>query len=153
MIFIFILLGLVNVRDPSYKPSPRVRIVSNHERAQQSWPLYNCSDPVIEQGFVSLVKAPNFDEIRVEVIDFAKKDQILGFCIIRTSELMKQPGMEFTLQPWTLSGNTTNAQIMMSASLRGLMPPQSSPIKNPTKQVSTTEQLSYVFNPLSLNVG
>jgi len=133
-IFVDSVKGLVNVRDPSYKPSPRVRIVSNHERAQQSWPLYNCSDPVIEQGFVSLVKAPNFDEIRVEVIDFAKKDQILGFCIIRTSELMKQPGMEFTLQPWTLSGNTTNAQIMMSASLRGLMPPQSSPIKNPTKQ-------------------
>ena len=35
------------------------------------------------KGFVCLVRSPNFDEIRVEVIDFEKKDEVLGYTIIR----------------------------------------------------------------------
>ena len=71
---------------------------------QQSWPSYNTSDPVIEQGFVCLVRAPHFDEIRVEVVDFEKKDEVLGYTVIRVSSLIDQPGMEWTLQPWILRG-------------------------------------------------
>jgi len=120
--------GLTNPKDPSYKPSARVRLSLN-QSVQQSWPSYNTSDPVIEQGFVCLVRAPHFDEIRVEVVDFERKDEVLGYTSIRVSSLIDQPGMEWSLQPWILRGARGDAQIVMSASLRGLLPPQMSPTK------------------------
>ena len=71
--------------------------LSLNQSVQQSWPSYNTSDPVIEQGFVCLVRAPHFDEIRVEVVDFEKKDEVLGYTSIRVSSLIDQPGMEYCL--------------------------------------------------------
>ena len=78
--------------------------LSLNQSVQQSWPSYNTSDPVIEQGFVCLVRAPHFDEIRVEVVDFEKKDELLGYTVIRVSSLIDQPNMEWSLQPWILRG-------------------------------------------------
>ena len=88
---------------------------------------------------MSLVKSPNFDEIKVDVIDYSKKDEILGSCTIRTSDLLNQQGMEYTLQPWTLTGGIPNAQIIMSASLRGLLPAPSSPSKSSVIQVRSSQ--------------
>ena len=129
--------GLVNPRDPSYTPSPMVRIISPrpNEKSQQSWPKYNTSDPVIEQGFVSLIKRPYTDELRIDVIDTAgKKDAVLGTCTINVwRDLVEQPGMEQPLRPWVLVGNYPSAKIVLSASLRGLLPAESSPRKKPNQ--------------------
>merc|ERR1712106_767797 len=122
--------GLINQRDPAYKPSPMVRLVSNHEKSQQSWPKYFTNDPIIEQGFVMLIRAPYTDEIKIDVIDTAsKKDEVIGTCNIRIWSLIEQTGMEYPLQPWLLKGSSSDAKIVMSASLRGLLPPQCSPRK------------------------
>jgi len=122
--------GLINQRDPAYKPSPMVRLVSNHEKSQQSWPKYFTNDPIIEQGFVMLIRAPYTDEIKIDVIDTAsKKDEVIGTCNIRIWSLIEQQGMEYPLQPWLLKGNSSDAKLVMSASLRGLLPPQCSPRK------------------------
>ena len=92
---------------------------------------------MIEQGFVCLVNSPNFDEITVEVIDHNKKEEVLGSTTIRVSSLISQPGMEYSLQPWILKGgNITNATIVMSASLRGLMSPQASTVKPDKVQIA-----------------
>ena len=85
---------------------------------QQSWPSYNTSDPVIEQGFVCLVRAPHFDEIRVEVVDFEKKDEVLGYTTIRVSSLIDQPGMEWSLQPWILRGDRVRDRAMFIRMLK-----------------------------------
>jgi len=124
--------GLVDQRDPSYKPSPMVRLITNHEKSQQTWPKYYTNDPIIEQGFVMLIRAPYTDEIKIDVIDTAsKKDDVIGTCTIRIWSLIEQPEMEYPLQPWLLKGNSPDAKIVMSASLRGLLPPQCSPKKTP----------------------
>eukprot|EP00090_Calanus_glacialis_P017269 TRINITY_DN26933_c0_g1_i7.p1 TRINITY_DN26933_c0_g1~~TRINITY_DN26933_c0_g1_i7.p1 ORF type:complete len:1127 (+),score=330.64 TRINITY_DN26933_c0_g1_i7:171-3551(+) len=145
--------GLFNQRDPTYKPSPMVRLISNHEKSQQSWPKYYTNDPIIEQGFVMLIRAPYTDEIKIDVIDTAsKKDDVIGTCTIRIWSLIEQPGMEYTLQPWLLKGNSPDAKIVMSASLRGLLPPQCSPRKGqrPTEaSVTTTESFSAPTSGLS----
>ena len=127
--------GLINPRDPSYTPSPMVRIISPrpNEKSQQSWPKYNTHDPIIEQGFVSLVKRPYTDELRIDVIDTAgKKDEVLGSCTINVwRDLVEQPGLEQPLRPWILKGSYPGSKIVMSASLRGLLTPESSPRKKP----------------------
>eukprot|EP00092_Neocalanus_flemingeri_P021078 GFUD01022838.1.p1 GENE.GFUD01022838.1~~GFUD01022838.1.p1 ORF type:complete len:586 (+),score=158.29 GFUD01022838.1:255-1760(+) len=117
--------GLVNQRDPDYKHSPMVRVISPHEKSQQSWPKYFTNEPIIEQGFVMLTKAPYTDELRIDVIDTAsKKDEVIGTCNIRIWTLIEQPGMEYSLQPWLLKGKMSDAKIVMSVSVRGLLPPQ-----------------------------
>eukprot|EP00092_Neocalanus_flemingeri_P064404 GFUD01078159.1.p1 GENE.GFUD01078159.1~~GFUD01078159.1.p1 ORF type:complete len:1135 (-),score=294.37 GFUD01078159.1:524-3928(-) len=122
--------GLFNQRDPAYKPSPMVRLVNSHEKVQQTWPKYFTNDPIIEQGFVMLIRAPYTDEVKIDVIDTAsKKDEVIGTCSIRIWSLIDQPDMEYSLQPWLLKGNSSDAKIVMSASLRGLLPPQCSPKK------------------------
>ena len=128
--------GLVNPRDPSYSPSPMVRIISprQNDRSQQSWPKYNTQDPIIEQGFVNIITRPFTDELRIDVLDTGgKKDKVLGSCTINVwRDLVDQPGMEQPLRPWVLKGNLPNAKIVMSASLRGLLPAVTSPRKNLT---------------------
>jgi len=145
--------GLVDQRDPSYKPSPMVRLITNHEKSQQSWPKYYTNDPVIEQGFVMLIRAPYTDEIKIDVIDTAsKKDEVIGTCTIRIWSLIEQLGMEYPLQPWLLKGNSADAKIVMSASLRGLLPPQVSPKKSqrPSEAgVKSTEGFSAPTSGLS----
>jgi len=145
-IFIDSCSGLTNPRDPSYKPSPMVRIISPHERAQQSWPKYNTNDPEIEQGFVMLVKAPYTDEFQVDVIDTAskKKDDVIGTCSVKVWDLVEHTGMEYKLQPWLLKSNSSTAKIVMSASLRGLEAPQVSPRK--------TARLSITGDPLEISL-
>ena len=126
--------GLVNPRDPSYSPSPMVRIVSprQNDKSQQSWPKYNTQDPIIEQGFVNIITRPFTDELRIDVLDTAgKKDKVLGSCTVSVwRDLVEQPGMEQPLRPWILKGNLPNAKIVMSASLRGLLPAVTSPRKS-----------------------
>jgi len=137
--------GLINQREPSYKPSPMVRLVSlsPQEKSQQSWPKYYTHEPIIEQGFVMLIKAPYTDELRIDVIDTAsKKDEVIGTCTIRIWSLIEQPGMEYSLQPWLLKGNSADAKIVMSASLRGLLPPQSSPKKGQPSSVGVKNKQS-----------
>ena len=129
-IYIDSCIGLLNRKDPAYKPSPMVRLISNHEKSQQSWPKYFTNDPTFEQGFVVLIKCPYTDIIRLDIIDMAsKKDDVIGTCTIRIWSLIEQPEMEYPLQPWLLKGNSPDAKIVMSASLRGLLPPQCSPKK------------------------
>ena len=104
-----------------------------NDKSQQSWPKYNTHDPIIEQGFVSLVKRPYTDELRIDVIDTAgKKDEVLGSCTINVwRDLVEQPGLEQPLRPWILKGSYPGSKIVMSASLRGLLTPESSPRKKP----------------------
>jgi len=142
--------GLFNPRDPAYKPSPMVRLVSPHEKSQQSWPKYFTNDPIIEQGFVMLIRAPYTDELRIEVIDTAsKKDEVIGTCSIRIWSLIEQPGMEYSLQPWLLKGNSPDAKIVMSASLRGLLPPQCSPSRVPSPSEEGVKNLASFPAPTS----
>ena len=61
--------GLVSLGDPGYSPKPVVRIINPGERPQQSGPNNISQDPIIEQGFVSIIKHPYTDEIRIDVID------------------------------------------------------------------------------------
>jgi len=120
--------GLVKESDPSYKPNPKVLVslLSADVKSQQSWPHYATTDPIIEQGFVMVVRAPLADEIRIEVVD-TNKDKVIGTCNISILSVIEQPGMEHSLQPWILVGPSSEATITMSVSVRGLQPPMSSP--------------------------
>ena len=61
---------------------------------------------------------------------------------------------EYTLQPWQLKGkNIVNAQIMMSASLRGLLSPQASPLKKKTEKVDIImKMIIMTFKELYINI-
>jgi len=127
--------GLVDLRDPSYKCSPVVQLINGHE-VIRSWPKYYTNDPVIEQGFVMLISSPYTDEIRINVIDTAKKksEEVIGTTSIRVWSLIDQPDMEYPLQPFLLKGNSPSAKINLSVSMRGLLPASHS---SPRKSVIT----------------
>jgi len=126
-IFVDSCSGLGDPGDPSYNTSPMVELFNGRDN-QRSWPQYYNNDPVIEQGFVMLSRSPYTDEIRINVVDKnakSKKKQVVGTTSIRVWSLIEQPGMEYPMQPFILKGHAPNAQICLSASLRGLVRPES----------------------------
>jgi len=113
--------GLDNIKNPSYKPCPMVQVVCNKE-SRQTWIKSYTTNPVIEQGFVMLVYSPNSDDIDFKVVDSAKNNQEIGTVSVDIWKILEQPSMEFSLQPWTLKGSSSDAKIVMSVSVRGIVP-------------------------------
>ena len=69
---------------------------------QQTFPQYFTTDPVFEQGFVFLVVNPDADDLTVKILDTKNKDKEVASAVIRVSDIIKKPGMNFEKQPVTL---------------------------------------------------
>jgi len=134
--------NLSDPMDPSYNASPMIELFNGKE-TRKTFTKYYTNDPVIEQGFVLLSRNPYTDEIRVKVIDKNKKEgskkEVIGTTSINVWSLIEQPNMEYRLQPFILKGNSPTAQIVLSASLRGLAPPS---LGSPQKTLSSNRAAS-----------
>jgi len=133
--------GLDDPKNSAYKPSPLVQLSSAKE-SRQTWPKSVTSAPVIEQGFVLLIKSPHSDDIHIRVLDTGKQNNCIGTASINVWDLIQQPGMEYPLQPWILKSSSRDAKIMLSVSVRGI---KSAP--NPTSK-SPREQTPLIETPI-----
>ena len=69
---------------------------------QQTFPQYFTTDPVFEQGFVFLVVNPDADDLTVKILDTKHKEKEIASAVVRVSDIIKKPGMNFAKQPVTL---------------------------------------------------
>ena len=69
---------------------------------QQTFPQYFTTDPVFEQGFVFLVVNPDADDLVVKILDTKHKEKEIASAVVRVSDIIKKPGMNFKKQPVTL---------------------------------------------------
>ena len=69
---------------------------------QQTFPQYFTTDPVFEQGFVFLVVNPDADDLTIKILDTKQKEKEIASAVIRVSDIIKKPGMNFEKQPVTL---------------------------------------------------
>jgi len=117
------------------KPSPMAQIRVGQD-VQQTFPQYFTTDPVFEQGFVFLVVNPDADDLTVKILDTKNKDKEVASAVIRVSDIIKKPGMNFEKQPVTLKGNSSGqAALVLSCSVRSLKPAgKSSQIMEEPKQ-------------------
>jgi len=114
--------GLTIPGDPSYTPTPVVRISSPFHTVEQSRVGEKSSEPVIEQGFVLLVRSVYTEEVRIEILDAARDMELVGRCTVQVWTLLEQPSMQCPLQPRPLlvEEYSDEAEIVMSASFLGL---------------------------------
>ena len=81
--------------------------------------IENNSDPIFQQEFVFLIKNPYIDDLSIKVID--KDESVIASTMIRTSDIMAQPEMEYVCQPFQMKGEVGgNPIISMSANVRCL---------------------------------
>ena len=66
--------------------------------SQSTWPQYYDSNPVFEQGFVFTICNPHSDDLHIRIIDSGHKNAEIGKTVIRTSDIMAAPDMEYTSQ-------------------------------------------------------
>ena len=99
--------------------------MNGNQETRKTWPKYFTNDPIIEQGFVMLVRNPLTETISVRVLDAEKGDKEIGQTSINVWSLIQQPDMEYDMQPWILKGSGPDSRIVMVASIVGLLPPTS----------------------------
>lgn len=81
--------------------------------------IENNSDPIFQQEFVFLIKNPYIDDLSIKVID--SDESVIASTMIRTSDIMAQPDMEYVCQPFQLKGEIGgNPVISLSANVRCL---------------------------------
>ncbi|TRY78396.1 hypothetical protein TCAL_08980 [Tigriopus californicus] len=107
-------------KSPAHKPCPMVELKVG-QTVHTTFPQYYTNDPVFEQGFVFMIVNPDADDLHVRVLDTRKdKDNVLCTAVIRNSNILKEPGMEFPNQPFHLKGGIGNSQIVLAAQIRPL---------------------------------
>lgn len=107
-------------KSPAHKPCPMVELKVG-QTVHTTFPQYYTNDPVFEQGFVFMIVNPDADDLHIRVLDTRKdKDNVLCTAVIRNSNILKEPGMEFPNQPFHLKGGIGNSQIIMAAQIRPL---------------------------------
>ena len=79
------------------KPSPKVELRVGQE-SQHTFPKYYSAEPVYEQGFVFLIVSPEADDLHIKVLDTAHKDNVIGFTVIRLSDVIRMQNMEMVNQ-------------------------------------------------------
>jgi len=121
-IYIDYCTGLTMPGDPSYTPTPVVRIFGPFDTVEQSRAGEKSSEPVIEQGFVLLVRSVYTEEVQIEILDAARDMELVGRCTVQAWTLLQQPSMQCPLQPRPLlvEEYSDEAEIVMSASFLGL---------------------------------
>ena len=117
------------------KPSPMAQLRVGQD-VQHTFPQYFTTDPVFEQGFVFLVVNPDADDLTIKILDTKHKEKEIASAVIRVSDIIKKPGMNFEKQPVTLKGNSGGeAALVLSCSVRSLKPAgKSSQIAEEPKQ-------------------
>lgn len=120
------------------KPSPQVELRVAQGDVQTTWPKYYDQDPVFEQGFVFTVVNPHADDLHIRIIDVGHKNAVIAQTVIRTSDLLAQPNMEYSHQPFHLKGSGGGASIIMAAQLRCLKKPEPKATRPPPKEVPSS---------------
>ena len=99
------------------KPSVRIELQVKQSDCQTTFVIENNSDPIFQQEFVFLIKNPYIDDLSIKVID--KDETVIARTIIRTSDIMAQPDMEYVCQPFQMKGEIGgNPVISLSANVR-----------------------------------
>ena len=102
--------------------------------------IENNSDPIFQQEFVFLIKNPYIDDLSIKVID--KDESVIASTIIRTSDIMAQPDMEYVCQPFQLKGEIDgNPIISLSANVRCLQKAKKTNILNEEPEHSLSKDL------------
>ena len=57
---------------------------------------------MFEQGFVFLVVNPDADDLNIKILDTKHKDKEIASAVVRISDVIKKPGMNFKKQPVSL---------------------------------------------------
>ena len=114
---------LVVNKNSAIKPSPKVELRVGGQ-TQHTFPQYYNHDPVYEQGFVFLVVSPEADDLHIKILDTAHKDKVIGYTVLRMSDILKNPDMELANQPFPLQGSSVGSTITLAAQIRCLMDPK-----------------------------
>merc|ERR1711936_606117 len=83
--------GLTMPGEPSYTPTPVVRISSPFDTVEQSRAGEKSSEPVIEQGSALLVRSVYTEEVRIEILDAARDMELVGRCTVQAWTLPARP--------------------------------------------------------------
>ena len=71
-----------------------------------------------------LVASPESDDLHVRVLDSARKDAVIGYAVVRVSDVIKMAGMDMPTQPFHLQGGGPSSTISLALQVRSLMAPR-----------------------------